>query len=64
MFAHVPLAIGTQLITWLLGWSLDVPAVASIWLGCFTASAVCLMREITQREHQWIERFGAGRRAN
>ncbi|WP_242138389.1 MULTISPECIES: hypothetical protein [unclassified Sphingomonas] len=22
------------------------------------------MREITQREYQWIEQFGAGRRAN
>ncbi len=35
-----------------------------MWIGAFAGSAVCVMREITQREYQWIEAFGHGRRAN
>lgn len=64
MFAHVPIAIGIQLICWAIGRFLGAPARASIWMGCFAGSAVCIMREITQREYQWIEQFGHGRRAN
>lgn len=64
MFAHVPIAIGVQLICWAIGHFLGASARASIWIGCFAGIAVCVMREITQREYQWIEQFGHGRRAN
>jgi hypothetical protein len=64
MFAHVPVALGIQLTCWLLGNKLGASSKASIWIGCFAAAAVCVMREITQREYQWIEMFGGGRRAN
>jgi hypothetical protein len=64
MFAHVPVALGIQLACWAIGHALGAPNRASIWIGCFAASAVCIMREITQREYQWIEAFGGGRRAN
>ncbi len=36
----------------------------AIWIGCFAAAAVCIMREITQEEYRWIEQFGHGLRAN
>jgi hypothetical protein len=64
MFAHVPVALGIQLICWAIGYALALPNKGSIWIGCFAASAVCIMREITQREYQWIEQFGGGHRAN
>lgn len=64
MFAHVPIVLGIQLICWGIGHLLGAPARASIWIGCFAGTAVCVMREITQREYQWIEQFGHGRRAN
>ena len=64
MFAHLPIAIGIQLTCWLIGQALGAPTKASVWIGCFAASAVCIMREITQREYQWIEQFGGGHRAN
>jgi hypothetical protein len=64
MFAHIPVALGIQLICWAIGYALGASNKASIWIGCFAASAVCIMREITQREYQWIEKFGGGRRAN
>ncbi len=62
MFAHVPIAIGVQLGCWAIGHRLGAPARASIWIGWFAGSAVCVMREITQREYQWIEAFGHGLR--
>jgi hypothetical protein len=64
MLAHVPVAIGVQLLCWVIARALGAPTRASVWTGCFAGSAVCIMREITQREYQWIEQFGAGRRAN
>jgi hypothetical protein len=64
MFAHVPIAIGIQLACWAIGRCFNVPAKASLWIGCFAGSAVCVMREITQREYQWIEAYGHGLRAN
>ena len=64
MFAHVPVALGIQLICWAIGYGLGASNKAAIWIGCFAAAAVCVMREITQREYQWIERFGGGLRAN
>ena len=64
MFAHVPIAVGIQLACWLIGHILGAPAKASIWVGCFAAAAVCIMREMTQREYQWIQQFGGGHRAN
>jgi hypothetical protein len=64
MFAHVPVSIGVQLACWGIGRALGAPTRASVWIGCFAGSAVCVMREITQREYQWIEQFGGGRRAN
>jgi hypothetical protein len=64
MFAHVPVALGIQLICWAIGYALAMPSKGSIWIGCFAAAAVCIMREITQREYQWIEQFGGGHRAN
>ncbi len=63
MLAHVPIALGIQIICWLIGRSFRVPTHASLWIGAFAGSAVCVMREITQREYQWIEAFGHGRRA-
>ncbi|WBO23525.1 hypothetical protein [Sphingomonas abietis] len=62
--AHIPVALGVQLVCWAIGHRLGARATASIWIGCFAASAVCIMREITQREYQWIELYGHGRRAN
>lgn len=64
MFAHVPVAIGIQLACWALGRWLGASSRVALWLGCFAGAAVCVMREITQREYQWIERFGGGHRAN
>lgn len=64
MLAHVPLAIGTQLPCWAIGRALGAPTKASIWMGCFAGSAVCIVREVTQREYQWIEAFGHGLRKN
>ena len=64
MFAHVPVALGIQLVCWAIGSRLGASNKAAIWIGCFAAAAVCVMREITQREYQWIERFGGGLRAN
>jgi hypothetical protein len=64
MFAHVPIAIGVQLACWAIGRCFGVPAKAGLWIGCFAGSAVCVMREITQREYQWIEAYGHGLRAN
>jgi hypothetical protein len=64
MFAHVPVSIGIQLACWALGRALGAPTRASVWIGCFAGAAVCIMREITQREYQWIEAFGHGKRAN
>ncbi len=64
MFAHVPVALGIQLACWAIGYALGASHKASIWIGCFAGSAVCIMREITQREYQWIEQFGGHRRAN
>lgn len=64
MFAHVPIAIGVQCACWLIGYLLGAPTRAAIWTGCFAGSAVCIMREITQREYQWIEAYGDGLRRN
>jgi len=60
---HIPVSVGVQLACWAIGWRLGAPARASVWIGCFAGAAVCIMREITQREYQWIERFGGGHRA-
>lgn len=64
MLAHVPIAIGVQIICWLIGRSFGASIRAGLWIGAFAGSAVCVMREITQREYQWIEAFGHGHRAN
>ena len=64
MFAHVPVSLGIQLACWAIGHWLGAPTRASVWMGCFAGAAVCIMREITQREYQWIQQFGGGHRAN
>lgn len=64
MFAHVAVSLGVQLACWAIGRALGAPTRASLWTGAFAGSAVCVMREITQREYQWIEQFGGGHRAN
>jgi hypothetical protein len=64
MFAHVPIALGIQVATWIIGWLLGAPDVASVWMGAFAGAAVCIMREITQHEYRWIEAKGRGKRAN
>ena len=64
MLAHVPISIAIQLACWGIGHLLGAPTRASVWIGCFAGAAVCIMREITQREYQWIEQFGGGSRAN
>lgn len=63
-FDHIPVSIGVQLACWGIGTRLRAPARASVWIGCFAGAAVCIMREITQREYQWIQLFGGGHRAN
>jgi hypothetical protein len=63
-FDHIPVAIGVQLACWAIGRRLGAPTRASVWIGCFAGAAVCIMREITQREYQWIEQYGGGHRAN
>jgi hypothetical protein len=64
MFAHIPLALIVQSLCWAIGHALGAPRRASLWLGCFAASAVCIMREVTQAEYRWIEAYGHGLRAN
>jgi len=64
VFAHVPLAIALQSATVLLARLLGVGMVQGAWLGAFCAITVCVAREITQREYQWIERHGGGLRRN
>ena len=64
MFIHVPVALGVQLICWAIGRGLGASHRAGAWIGCFAGGAVCVMREITQREYQWIEAKGGGLRAN
>jgi hypothetical protein len=64
MFAHVPVALGIQIVCWWIGLGLGASRRAGLWIGAFAGTAVCVMREITQREYQWIEAFGDGRRAN
>lgn len=64
MFAHVPLALVLQLTTVLLARLLGVGIGQAAWLGAFCAIAVCVAREITQREYQWIEHHGGGLRRN
>jgi hypothetical protein len=64
LFAHVPISIGIQIACWLIGRGFGVSRRAGLWIGAFAGSAVCIMREITQREYQWIEAFGHGLRAN
>lgn len=64
MLNHVPVAIAVQMACWAIGHMLAAPRRASLWIGCFAASAVCVMREVTQREYQWIEAYGHGLRAN
>lgn len=64
MFAHLPLAGLLQLATFLFARLLGVEVVPALWLGAFCAIAVCVTREITQREYQWIEHYGGGLRRN
>jgi hypothetical protein len=64
MFVHVPIALGVQLVCWWIGHALGAPTRAAVWMGWFAGSSVCVMREITQREYQWIEALGQGRRRN
>lgn len=64
MFAHLPLALILQAMTLGLARALGVDLVPAVWLGAFCAIAVCVAREITQREYQWIEQFGGGLRRN
>ncbi len=64
MFAHLPLGLTLQAATLLIARLLGVPFVPGLWLGAFCAIAVCITREITQREYQWIEHFGGGLRRN
>ena len=64
MLAHVPWAIGIQLVGWAIGYALGVRARAAIWLGWFAAAVLCVTREVTQREYQWIEAYGHGLRRN
>ncbi len=64
MLAHVPVSLGIQLACWVIGHRLGAASRASVWMGCFAGAAVCIMREITQREYQWIQQFGDGHRAN
>lgn len=53
---HTLMAIALQLA---LGLTLG-----AWWTGAAAASAYFIGREIAQAEYRWIERFGAGQRAN
>jgi len=64
VFAHVPIALGILLACWLLARRLGAPPEAAIWTGWLAAASVCVMREVTQREYQWIEAHGEGLRRN
>ncbi len=64
MLVHILIALAVQLICWAIGRALGASTRAGLWIGCFAGSAVCVMREITQREYQWIEAFGHGLRRN
>ncbi|HEY0269621.1 MAG TPA: hypothetical protein VGC10_01360 [Sphingomonas sp.] len=64
MLVHIPIAIAVQLICWAIGHALAAPRRASLWIGCWAGSAVCVMREVTQAEYRWIDAYGHGLRAN
>ena len=57
MLSHVALALLIQL-------AVKVGLRTSWWAGAAAAACWCIAREITQAEYRWIERFGAGLRAN
>lgn len=54
--AHPLIAVALQIATFV--------TFGSWWFGVPLATAVYLMRETTQAEYRWIERFGGGLRAN
>ncbi len=62
--AHIPIAIGVQIVCWLIARLFGADMRTGLWVGAFAGSAVCVMREVTQREYQWIEAFGHGHRSN
>ncbi|BAK65557.1 hypothetical protein SLG_08820 [Sphingobium sp. SYK-6] len=64
MLAHIPLVLFVQFAAWLFGKVVGIPEAAALWLGCFAACAVCIVREVTQREYQWIEASDEGKRRN
>lgn len=64
MFAHVPIALGVQAVFAVLAAVFGLPLFPVLVLGALAASAVCIMREITQAEYRWIEASGNGLRAN
>lgn len=64
LFAHVPWAIGLELAGWALGRLLGASHRAGIWLGWYAGATMCVTREVTQREYQWIEAYGHGLRRN
>lgn len=54
--AHPLIALALQLAIWIV--------IGNWWAGVFAATIAYFMRESTQAEYRWIERFGAGLRTN
>ena len=63
-YAHVPWALALQFLGWALARLLGASHRAGAWLGAFAGAVMCVTREVTQREYQWIEAYGHGLRRN
>lgn len=63
-YAHLPWAIGLQVIGWVIAHRLDGSRRVGLWLGALAGATLAVTREVTQAEYRWIEAFGHGRRAN
>lgn len=63
-YAHVPWALGLQLAGWAIARRFGASHRAGAWLGAFAGAVMCVTREVTQREYQWIEAYGGGLRRN
>jgi len=63
-YAHVPWAIGLQLIGWATANRLGASRRAGLWLGALAGTVMAVTREVTQAEYRWIEAYGHGLRRN
>jgi hypothetical protein len=63
-YAHVPWALGLQLLGWAIARTLGASHRVGAWLGAFAAAVMAVTREVTQAEYRWIEAYGHGLRRN